>query len=206
MIAAKSFSMIDEGDVLVGVLASGAGYGDPLRRDPAAVARDVGRGARLGRACARRSTASWSARAASSTRRRRSRRASGVRAERLALGRHVEGDAGGGALEDATVLHPVSDTVEAVVPGRRALAALRPVPLPLRALRPRPQALRADARAPAHRRQPAQRRLPRGVRAARVLLPGCATALAADVQLREDPIIDESRLAGPGEAAHGRAG
>jgi acetone carboxylase gamma subunit len=27
--------------------------------------------------------------------------------------------------------------------------------------------------------------------------PGCGTALAADVQLRDDPIIDESRLTAP---------
>ena len=37
----KMLSSLGEGDFLLGVQASGAGYGDPLRRDPGLVARDV---------------------------------------------------------------------------------------------------------------------------------------------------------------------
>ena len=37
----KMISPLGEGDVLIGVQASGAGYGDPLRRDPQLVAKDV---------------------------------------------------------------------------------------------------------------------------------------------------------------------
>ncbi|MGH2874484.1 MAG: hydantoinase B/oxoprolinase family protein, partial [Solirubrobacteraceae bacterium] len=41
---AKQLSTLDHGDVLLGVIPSGAGYGDPLRRDPRLVERDVRRG------------------------------------------------------------------------------------------------------------------------------------------------------------------
>src|SRR5207253_7506875 len=41
VLAAKSFTTLDEDDLLIGVLASGAGFGDPLRRDPLLVRRDV---------------------------------------------------------------------------------------------------------------------------------------------------------------------
>ena len=120
MIAAKSFSMIDEGDLLIGVLASGAGFGDPLRREPVAVARDV----REGLVSTERALPVYGVvvrggeldEAATLAARER------LRAERLSLGRPVDGDAGGGTVEGGTVLHPVSDSVEAVEPdGERSL-------------------------------------------------------------------------------------
>jgi len=44
VLAAKALTAIAEGDVLIGASPGGAGYGDPLRREVAAVARDVAAG------------------------------------------------------------------------------------------------------------------------------------------------------------------
>jgi hypothetical protein len=44
VLAAKALTPIAEGDVLIGASPGGAGYGDPLRREAAAVARDVAAG------------------------------------------------------------------------------------------------------------------------------------------------------------------
>jgi N-methylhydantoinase B/oxoprolinase/acetone carboxylase alpha subunit len=41
---AKALTTLAEGDVLIGVVAGGAGFGDPLRRDPHLIARDLARG------------------------------------------------------------------------------------------------------------------------------------------------------------------
>ena len=193
VIAAKSFSMIDEGDLLVGVLASGAGYGDPMRREPAAVARDVGEGL-VSSACALSvygtvvgDGGELDEDATVGARER-------VRAQRLELGRHVEGDAGGGTLEDATVLHPVSDTVEAVIQsGERSLRC------GLCHYRYGPYE-HDHKRSALMRERPLTDVSPHNLGCLEEFVlrefycPGCGTAVAADVQLREDPIMDESRL------------
>jgi N-methylhydantoinase B len=193
VIAAKSFSMIDEGDLLVGVLSSGAGYGDPMRREPAAVARDVGEGL-VSRACALSvygtvvgDGGELDEDATVGARER-------VRAARLEHGRHVEGDAGGGTLEDATVLHPVSDTVEAVIQeGERSLRC------GLCHYRYGPYE-HDHKRSALMRERPLTDVSPHNLGCLEEFVlrefycPGCGTALAADVQLREDPIMDESRL------------
>jgi len=117
-----------------------------------------------------------------------------VRAERLAQGRALEGDAGGGVVDGGVVLHPVSDSVEAVeLDGERSLRCS------LCHYRFGPYD--HDHKRSALMRE---RRLIEISRHNHLCLddfvlrefycPGCATALAADVQLREDPIIDESRL------------
>jgi N-methylhydantoinase B/oxoprolinase/acetone carboxylase alpha subunit len=193
VLAAKSFSMIDEGDVLVGVGGSGAGFGDPLRREPALVARDV----REGLVSADRARAVYGvivrdgAVAVDATAAARS----ALLAERLAAGRRIEGDAGGGMLEGGVVLHPVSDSVEAVeANGSRSLRCsichYRYGPYEhdhkrsaLMRERPLTDVSRLNRRCD-----------PRFV-LREFYCPGCGTALAGDVQLREDPVIDETRLA-----------
>jgi N-methylhydantoinase B len=190
--AAKSFEMLDEGDVLIGIIASGAGYGDALRREPQSVAHDVGEG--LVSEAAARSVygvlLSGGEVDEAGTHSERER----IRAERLAQGRAVDGDAGGGSVEEGVVLHPVSDSVEAVEhDGERSLRCSL-------------CHYRFGPYEHDHKRSALMRERPL-IEISRhnhlclddfvlreFYCPGCATALAADVQLREDPIIDESRL------------
>jgi N-methylhydantoinase B len=193
VLAAKSFSTIDEGDVLVGVDASGAGFGDPLRRAPERVARDVRDGlVSAGRAASVYGVAVRDGAAdEAGTRELRER----LHAERLAAGRRLDGDAGGGTV-DGAVLHPVSDSVEAVTVGGE------------RSLRCSLCHYRYGPYAHDHKRSSLMRERPltdvsphnRRCDGAFVLrefyCPGCGTALAADVQLGGDPILDETRLAG----------
>jgi N-methylhydantoinase B/oxoprolinase/acetone carboxylase alpha subunit len=190
--AAKSFETLDEGDVLIGIISSGAGYGDALRREPQAVAHDVGEG--LVSEAAARSVygvlLSGGEVDEAGTHAERER----LRAERLDQGRAVEGDAGGGRVEEGVVLHPVSDSVEAVEhDGQRSLRCSL-------------CHYRYGPYEHDHKRSALMRERPliEVTRHNHLCLeefvlrefycPGCATALAADVQLREDPIIDESRL------------
>ncbi len=192
VVAAKSFTTLDEGDLLIGVLASGAGFGDPLRRDPQSVVRDVHEGL---------------------VTEPRARSVYGVvlaggeldepgtlatreqfRAERLALGNRLEGDAGGGTLAGGRVLHPVSDSVEAVEhDGERSLRCSL-------------CHYRYGGYEHDHKRSALMRERPLTdvSQHNRLCLddfvvrefycPGCATSLAADVQLRDDPIMDETKL------------
>jgi N-methylhydantoinase B len=118
-----------------------------------------------------------------------------IRQERLEQGELPENSAGGGTIEDATVLHPVSDTVEAVEANG------------VRSLRCIVCHYRLGDYSDDHKRAAVMRQRP--LRAASevdrlvgddVVLreyccPGCATLIAADVQLLGDPILDESRLA-----------
>jgi len=197
VLAAKSFSMIDEGDVLIGVGGSGAGYGDPLRRAPEAVARDVAEGlvsadrarAVYGVVLAEDGAADEAATAAAR---------SALLAERIAAGRPVSPDRpGGGTVDGGEVLHPVSDSVEAVeLDGERSLRCSL-------------CHYRYGPYTHDHKRSALMRELPltdvsrHNARCAEEFVlrefycPGCGTALAADVQLREDPVIDETRLVAP---------
>ena len=195
VLAAKSFSFMDDSDLLIGLISSGGGFGDPLRRDPALVVQDVAEG--LVSAEIARSVYGVVVRDgaidASETTATRER----IRQERLAEGRPGDG-AGGGTLEGGRVLHPVSDTVEAVeLDGKRSLrctvcqyrfgdyehdhkrsAVMRELPL---------TAISPDNRLC----------LPEFV-VREFYCPGCATSLAADVQRREEPILDECQLSAPG--------
>jgi N-methylhydantoinase B len=113
VLAAKELSVLGEEDVLFGVTPNGAGYGDPLRRDPAAVARDVRHGlvspeaARLVYGVVL--TDGVPAHDATEDLREESRRA---RLSRWQPGPGAEPN--GARLDAAEVLHPVADTVDAV--------------------------------------------------------------------------------------------
>ena len=104
---AKQLTRLTADDVITGAVGSGAGFGDPLRRDPAAVLADVVAGL-VSRAMAETvygvilRQESVDDAATEATRQAR-------RDERL------NGDASASApIAEATVLHPVLDTVEAV--------------------------------------------------------------------------------------------
>jgi N-methylhydantoinase B/oxoprolinase/acetone carboxylase alpha subunit len=192
VVAAKSFTTLDEGDLLIGVLASGAGFGDPLRRDPHSVVRDVGE--RLVTEPRARSVYGvvLAGRELDETATLATREQ--FRAERLALGHPVEGDAGGGTLTGGHVLHPVSDSVEAVEHDGE------------RSLRCSVCNYRYGGYEHDHKRSALMRERPLTDISQHNWLclddfvlrefycPGCATCLAADVQLRDDPIMDETKL------------
>jgi N-methylhydantoinase B len=200
LVEAKSFIAIDESDVVIGVLPGGAGYGDPLRRDPARTAADV----RDGLVSESHALAVYGVvvrdgevdeRATASARKR-------ARDERQAEGRAESPAVGGGAFDGGTVLHPVSDTVEAVELGGR------------RALRCTVCHFRFGPYDHDHKRSALMRELPLTAispRNARCLerfvvreysCPGCGTALAVDIQDRDEPFIEESRFHS-GEASAG---
>ena len=198
VIAAKSFSMIDEGDLLIGVLSSGAGYGDALRREPERVAHDVYEGlVSVERAESVYGVVVGDGGVLDEERTAAARER--LRAERLALGRPVEGNAGGGTVEGGTVLHPVSDSVEAVAadpPGgarslRCSICHYRFGPYDHDHKRSALMRERPLTDVSPHNRLCLEEFVLR-----EFYCPGCATAVAADVQLRDDPIMDESKLTG----------
>jgi N-methylhydantoinase B len=111
VLAAKSVVAWNEDDVVIGSLAGGGGFGDPLRRDPALVARDVADGL-VSETEARRVYGVVLDGGDSATAQHRG----AIRAQRLAQLARPE------PLEGEP-LHPVSDTVEAIVEadGRRSV-------------------------------------------------------------------------------------
>jgi len=198
VLAAKSFTMMDEGDLLIGVLASGAGFGDPLRRDPGLVVRDVRWGlvsVEMARSVYGVVVAGRELDEEGTAAARRD-----LRERRLAEGRPVAGAAGGGELRGGRVLHPVSDSVEAVeLDGQRSLRCTE-------------CGYRFGDYEHDHKRSALMRELPLTAVSPHNRLclpefvlrefscPGCGTALAADVQRRDEPVLDESRLLRPGES------
>lgn len=190
-VAAKSYTLIGENDVVIGVMASGAGYGDPLRREPERVLRDVREG--LVSTESARSVYGVVVRDGELDGKETEALRERIRGERLDEGRQGDGP-GGGTVAGGRVLHPVGDTVEAVeAEGGRSLrctvcqyrfggyeddhkrSALRRE-LPLTAITP-------------HNRLC----LPEYV-LREFSCPGCGTAIATDVQHRDEGSLDESRL------------
>jgi N-methylhydantoinase B len=117
VLEAKALTAIGEGDVLIAASPGGAGYGDPLRREPAAVSRDV-RGGLVSELLARSAygvVVHEGVTDAAAT--KLARRA--IRDARLRDGRPL-GPLGPGDSQDAERRHPVLDTVEAVGAGRHA--------------------------------------------------------------------------------------
>jgi N-methylhydantoinase B len=194
-IEAKSFVHVNGDDVVVGVMAGGSGYGDPLRREPERVLRDVRNG--LVSEEHARSVYGVVVRdgelEVEATEAERSR----IRAERLAEARPVDGGGGGGTVEGGTVLHPVSDTVEAVeADGERSLRCT--------VCHHRFGGYEED-----HKRGAVMRELPLTAISPHNFLclpefklrefycPGCGTAIASDVQRSDEPILDEATLRAP---------
>ena len=198
VLQAKDHTTLDGGDFLVTVVNGGGGFGDPLRREPAAVARDVEQGlvsAEIARSVYGVVLADGAVDAAATATARDE-----VRATRLRDGRAP--GAAGVPVEGGEVLHRVADTVEAVrlESGEDVLRCTE--------CRHRFGAYGED-----HKRASSMRELPitatselnaLGRVDAFVLrefcCPGCGTAVAVDVQLREEAILDESSLHAPGEA------
>jgi N-methylhydantoinase B len=191
--AAKDLTTLGEDDLRWGVVPAGAGYGDPVRRDPDAVAADVSKGFVSEEAA--RSIYGVVLRDgevdASGTESERE----AIRDARLSEGKPVAEPVAGRRVEGGEVLHPISDTVEAVETGDgRAMrctvcqqflgdygedhkqAALTR-DLPLTAICRHNDLCRTD-----------------DFVAREFCCPQCGTRFALDIQLREDPVMTESRF------------
>jgi N-methylhydantoinase B/oxoprolinase/acetone carboxylase alpha subunit len=194
----KGMTTITADDYLIGTSGSGSGYGDPLRRDPKSVLEDV----RIGLVTQETARDIYGVvlrepdqetvdEGATSTAR------AAARAERLRASHPVQELAPARHVDGGDVLHPVSDTVEAVeLDGERSLrcivchhrfgpyesdhkhaALMRELPLP--AINP-------------HNEFCSDRFVAR-----EFCCPGCGTTVAMDIQDRDEPILDESRFVAP---------
>ena len=181
----KTVAPLGNGDFLLGIQASGSGYGDPMRRDPALVARDVGEGLVSERfagtvygVVVRDGVLD-----AAATEHERER----LRRERLDAAAYRTG----ATIERARVLHPVCDTIEAVEAGseRRLRCTVCHRDLGGHADNPKRagvmRELALDALSPHNARC-----LPDYV-LREYSCPGCATAFASDVVRRGEPLLDE---------------
>ncbi|NNL85264.1 MAG: hypothetical protein HKP27_06405 [Myxococcales bacterium] len=190
ILAAKDQTTLGADDCHICLQTGGGGYGDPLRRDPERVRSDVARGLVSNEfahgiygVVLSKGVVDEAATAA---------HRDALRAERLRDATAPPGEARRRAEGD--VLHPIADTVEAVREGDRA------------AIRCSVCHHELAAYGEDYKRGAAMRELPitwssplnaHGLCDAIVLREficgGCGTALAVDVQRREEPVLDEAR-------------
>jgi N-methylhydantoinase B len=191
---AKQFTLLEDGDVVVGVESGGAGYGDPLRRDAQAVLRDVQDGLvsiEIARAVygvvVVDDVVDEPSTAAERDSVRERRRSEGVLPDDARPGREVKAE--------GEPLHRVNDTVEAVsVAGEDALRCA--------ICHHRFCAYVEDYKRSSVMRELALAATVPGNSACRAdyvlreySCPGCGTAVAMDVQQRDELLQDESRFA-----------
>ncbi|MET7572903.1 hydantoinase B/oxoprolinase family protein [Streptomyces sp. NPDC005492] len=194
-LAAKDLTTIGHADVVTGVTNAGSGYGDPLHRDPAAVARDVREG----------HVSAWSAHenygvvltdgAVDETATERRRAA--VREERLAEARPVDGttSTGRGVVTDAEVLHPVADAVEAVRAVGGARIRCTECHLDLGAYEEDYKQSLVFRERPLTSLTALNKRCRTDVFVAREFYcPGCGVLLVTDVTHRDEPVRAECRF------------
>jgi N-methylhydantoinase B len=195
-LAAKDLITVGHDDVVASVTNAGSGYGDPLRREPAAVARDVADGYVSPQAA--RESYGVVLRDGQADEEATARLRAALRAERLEQSRPpADGSGTGGNARARSVLHPVADAVEAVAtetgPRIRCTECHRDLggyaddykrslcyrERPLTALTPLNGRCRTD----------------RFV-AREFFCPGCGVQLAVDVTDRDEPVRDECRFFG----------
>jgi N-methylhydantoinase B/oxoprolinase/acetone carboxylase alpha subunit len=192
-LAAKDQTVVGAADVAVSFCNGGCGYGDPTRRDPQLVARDVRHG--LVSEIMARTVYGVIVVDGSVDGPQTEEARHAIRRERIAQGTPVDADAPGGHVDDGELLHPVADAVEAVAVGDRRL------------IRCSVCRQRLSAYDEEYKRGTLMRELPithasplneRGLVDEFVLrefcCPGCGTALAVNVQRSEEPVWDEARF------------
>ena len=191
---AKAFTMLEPGDFVVGVLSGGAGVGDPLRREPAAVATDVARGlvsTEIARSVYGVLLADGEVDVAATEAERENRRRA-----RLAEGQIPAGTAPAGPAPGGRVLHPVGDAIEAAeVDGRRIIRCT--------VCSERLSAYEEDYKPATSMRElafadtvPMNSSCSDDYVQREFSCPGCGTALTVDVQRRDEPVQDECRFGG----------
>jgi N-methylhydantoinase B len=205
---AKSLTEIAEHDFVISVLGGGAGYGDPLRRDPAMVARDVAEGS-VSPVMARTAygvclTGGEPDPAATDQVRKAARDLRLAQARPVAPGLPA-------ASAEGEVLHPVADAVEAVAAAASAGGTVLRCCVCHRGLGGYDQDYK---QATVMRESPLTSASPlnRHCDLSRFVLreffcPGCATCLVVDVQDRDEPVLDESAFSpngGPRALSHRR--
>jgi N-methylhydantoinase B len=187
----KMLSALGEGDFLLGVQASGAGYGDPLRRDPRLVANDVRDGLVSERMALalygvtlREGEADQAATAIERDRLRRTRLAE--------AGAPADGPSAG--LDGGVGVHPICDTVEAVELGGRRRLRCSLCHHDLGGYADNPKRAAAMRELPLAAINPHNDMCLDAYVLREYYCPGCATSLAADVAQRDEPILDEVSL------------
>ena len=188
VLAAKAVTPLAEGDVLVSVTPGGGGYGDPLRRGPELVARDV-RAGLVSEAAARDAygvVAPGGVCDPQATEELRDELRAARRRDGQAAGEHPDAPQADGRR------HPVSDTIESVGGWLRCTVCGCAL-----------GAAGADQRSIGARRE-----LPLTALGARfagcapqfvlreLACPGCGTAFNLDVQERGEPPLEGARLRG----------
>jgi N-methylhydantoinase B len=186
---AKDHTMLESDDLLITVIPGGGGYGDPLRRDSAAVARDVA--ASLVSEEIARSVYGVVLSAGEPDISQTEAAREAIRAERLRDGRPAGGEITAQTL-GGEAEHHVCDSVEVVGDGLRCSICHH-----------RFGALSTDYKlASLMRELPITYASPLNrlglidqVVLREFCCPRCGTALAVDVQLRDEPVLAESALA-----------
>jgi N-methylhydantoinase B len=188
--APKVVAPLGDGDFLLGLQASGAGYGDPLAREPALVARDVADGLVSEQFASAVYGVVLAGGEVDETATARAREA--VRRERV--GGAPAADPPLQGVDGAVALHPVCDTVEAVERDGERRLRCTVCRQDLGAYDSNPKRagvvheLALDAISPHNARC-----LPDYI-LREYCCPGCATVFAADVVHRDEPLQDEVAL------------
>jgi N-methylhydantoinase B len=190
---AKQRTELRRDDVHVSVAPGGGGYGDPLRRDPEAVARDVRAGlvsAEVAESIYGLVLSGEQADVAETEARREQ-----LRSARLAASRPVSADVKRDPVDGGELIHAVGDTLNAVGANGEKLiccavcaqrlsrydedfktgAVVRELPI--------------DAVSPQNRLGDVEAFVLR-----EYSCPGCGTAIAIDVQLTTEPLLPEGRF------------
>jgi N-methylhydantoinase B len=195
VLEAKDHTTLTDGDFLIALIPGGGGYGDPLRREAEAVERDVAAGLvspEIARSVYGVVIADGALdRVATEIERGE------IRATRLREAKPLGEAAVAATVAGDDVGHHLCDTVEAVGQALRCSVCHH----------------RFGDYGTDYKRASLMRELPitytsplnaRGL-VDRIVLrefccPGCGTAVAVDVQLRDEPVLDESSLTGSAQA------
>jgi N-methylhydantoinase B len=185
----KTVAPLGSRDCLLGIQASGAGYGDPLRRELRLVARDVQDGLvseQFARILYGVVIENGSVDETATRQERETQRASRLAGAPSAAAAVANG---------ARVLHPVADTIEAVEHDgqRRLRCSVCHHDLGEYSANPKLAAVMGEQALATI--NPHNGRCLEGYLLREYYCPGCATAFAADVVAREEPMLDEVALA-----------